>query len=114
MFSLCLCENVTIYTDPQPPINVMAVQESPTSIQVSWTPSPSMRDTTGYRIEYTSDGGSSDSVTVSGDTTTHLLEDLQSGETYTISIITISDESTSDPSVVVIHLNVTGHINAIL
>ena len=92
----------------------MAVQESPTSIQVSWTPSPSVRDTTGYGIEYTSDGGSSDSVTVSGDATTHLLEGLQSGETYTISIITISDESTSDPSMVVIHLNVTGHINAIL
>ena len=114
MFSLCLRENETIYTDPQPPINVMAVQESPTSIQVSWTPSPSVRDTTGYRIEYTTSGGSSDSVTVSGHTTTHLLEGLQSGETYTIYIITISNESTSDPSVVVIHLNVTGHINAIL
>ena len=93
---------------------MIAVQESPTSIQVSWTPSPSVRATTGYRIEYTSDGGSSDSVTVSGDTTTHLLEGLQSGETYTISIITISDESTSDPSMVVIDLNVTGHINSIL
>ena len=92
----------------------MAVQESPTSIQVSWTPSPSVRATTGYRIEYTSDGGSSGMATVSGDTTTHLLEGLQSGETYTISILTISDESTSDPSVVVIHLNVTGHTNAIL
>ena len=51
-------------------------------------------------------------ATVSGETTTHLLEGLQSGETYTISIITISDESTSDPSMVVIHLNVTGHIKA--
>ena len=49
-----------------PPSGVTAVQDGPTSIRVSWTPSS---DATGYGITYTG-GGSSDSVAV-GDTNSH-------------------------------------------
>ena len=71
-----------------PPSDVTAVQDSPTSIRVSWTPST---DATGYGITYTG-GGSSDSVAV-GNTNTHTLMGLTNGETYTISIVGTSSSS---------------------
>ena len=75
----------------------MAVQEGPTSIQVSWTPPTPLGDTTGYRIYYS--GGSSGSVNVSGGSTdTHQLSDLRSGHNYTISIVGTSEHL---PSVLV-------------
>ena len=67
---------------------MIAVQDGPTSIRVSWTPSS---DATGYGITYTG-GGSSDSVAV-GDTNTHTLMGLTNGETYTISIVGTSSSS---------------------
>ena len=67
---------------------MIAVQDGPTSIRVSWTPSS---DTTGYGITYTG-GGSSDGVAV-GDTNTHTLMGLTNGETYTISIVGTSSSS---------------------
>ena len=67
----------------------MAVQEGPTSIQVSWSPPTPLGDTTGYRIYYS--GGSSGSVNVSdGSTDNYLLTGLQNGESYDISIVAIS------------------------
>ena len=74
--------------DASPPSGVTAVQDGPTSIIVSWTPSSGA---TGYRISY-SGGGSSDSVTV-GNTNTHTLMGLTNGESYTISIAGISSSS---------------------
>ena len=70
-----------------------AVQNGITSIRVTWTP-PS--GATGYRIDY-SGGGSSDSQTVSGgDTSSYTLTGLTNGETYSISIVAISDYFFSD------------------
>ena len=80
-------------TGASPPSGVTAVQDGPTSIRVSWTPSS---DATGYRITYTG-GGSSDSVAV-GDTNTHTLMGLTNGETYTISIVGTSSSSYVLPS----------------
>ena len=55
---------------------------------MSWTPSSSA---TGYRIDYTSSDGSSDSVTVSGGSTdNYILTGLQNGNTYIISIVAMS------------------------
>ena len=71
-----------------PPSGVTAVQDGPTSIRVSWTPSS---DATGYGISYTG-GSSSDSVAV-GDTNNHALMGLTNGETYTISIVGTSSSS---------------------
>ena len=72
------------------PTNLMAVQEGPTGIRVSWTPPNPLGDTTGYRIYYS--GGSSGSVNVSGGSTdNHLLSGLQNGASYTISIVGTSE-----------------------
>ena len=68
------------------PTNLMAVQEGPTGIRVSWTPPTPLGNTTGYRIYYS--GGSSDSVDVSGGSTdNYLLTGLQNGAQYTIIIV---------------------------
>ena len=77
---------------PPPPTDVAGVQDGPTSIRVTWTPHFPLGDTTGYRIHYTTGGGSSDSQTVSGgNTMTHTLTGLTNGETYTISIVGTSN-----------------------
>ena len=73
----------------------MAVQESPTSVRVSWSPPIPLGDTTGYRISYS--GGSSGSVGVSGGSTdNYLLTGLQNGVSYTISIAGISQHIASE------------------
>ena len=75
------------------PTNVMAVQEGHASIRVSWTRSS---DATGYIISYT--GGSSGSVTVSGDSTdNYLLASLMVDTSYSISIVATSQHFFSDP-----------------
>ena len=77
------------------PTNLMAVQEGPTSIQVSWSPPTSLGDTTGYRIYYS--GGSSGSVDVSdGSTDNYTLTSLQNEESYTISIVATSQHLPSE------------------
>jgi len=73
----------------------MAVQEGPTSIQVSWTPPTPLGNTTGYRIHY--NGGSSGSVDVSGGSTdNYLLTDLQNGANYTMFILGTSQHLFSE------------------
>ena len=80
-------------------INLMAVQEGPTSIRVSWSPPTPLGDTTRYRIYYS--GGSSGSVNVSdGSTDNYLLTGLQNGDTYNVSIVTVSKHSTSNAAIV--------------
>ena len=73
------------------------VQDGPTSIRVTWTPPDPLDGVTGYRIDYTTGGGSSGSQTVSGgNTMTHTLTGLTNGETYTISIVATSSTTSSD------------------
>ncbi|CAI8013810.1 Receptor-type tyrosine-protein phosphatase delta, partial [Geodia barretti] len=75
-------------TGTGPPTNVAARQTNPTSILVEWTPSS---DATGYTIHYDSSEGPSGSVSIDGDSTnSYTLENLQNGETYTISIVATS------------------------
>ena len=77
------------------PSNLMAVQEGPTSVRVSWSPPSPLGDTTGYRISYS--GGSSGSVDVSdGSTSTHTLTGLENGASYNISIVGTSLHLPSD------------------
>ena len=79
-----------MFTGASAPTDLTAVQEGPTSINVSWTPSSGA---TGYNISYTG-GGSSDSTTVAvtgGSTNNYLLTGLTNGDTYTISIVATSD-----------------------
>ena len=76
-----------------------AIQDGPTSILVSWSPSS---DATGYRIDYDSIGGDSNSVVTSGGSTnplTHTLMNLQNGDTYSISIVATSSSDLPSESV---------------
>ena len=87
--SSALVIQCTLITGASAPTDLTAVQEGPTSIRVSWIPSS---NATGYRIDYTSTDGSSDSVTVSGGSTdSYLLTGLQNGDTYITSIVATSD-----------------------
>ena len=80
-----------------------AVQDGPTSIRVSWTPSS---DATGYRIHYTSSRGDSGSEDVSGGhTDSHTLTGLVKEDTYTISIMATSHTLSSSPITVEITLS---------
>ena len=75
------------------PTNVMAVQNGPTSIRVTWSPS---NDATGYIISYYN-SSSSDRVNISdGSTNEQLLTGLQNGGTYIISIVATSEHFFSD------------------
>ena len=77
-----------------PPTDVSAVQDSPTSILVSWTP-PSAA--TGYRIHYIdSDGVDSGNVTVSSGTNSYIILGLLNGQTYNISIMATFNGQFSD------------------
>ena len=69
------------------PSNLMAVQEGPTSVRVSWSPPTPLGDTTGYRITY-----GSGSVDVSdGSTDNYLLTDIETTTSLSISIAGTSD-----------------------
>ena len=74
------------------PSNLIAVQEDPTSIRVSWNPPTPLGDTTGYRISYS--GGSSGSVDISDGSTDnymYLLTDIETTTSLSISIAGTSD-----------------------
>ena len=91
-----VCNNVILISAASAPTILMAVQEGPTSILVSWTPPTPPGDTTGYSIFYSSNG-SSDSVNVSGHSTDNQqLSGLQNGASYTISIVGTSQHFSSD------------------
>ena len=77
--------------DANPPTGLTAVQDSLTSILVSWTaPASGGANVTGYRIFYQIGGGSEQSVPVGASATNHTLTGLQSGATYSISIVALS------------------------
>ena len=97
------------------PTNLTAVQEGPTSIAISWSPPTPLGDTTEYRIFYTGANSSSGSVTVSatgssffsdasgsGDvmdsdlTDNYTLSGLHNGDTYSISVVALSQYLPSD------------------
>ena len=69
-----------------------AAATGPTSIRVTWRPS---RSATGYMISYTSRCGR-DSDSVSLNSLTYQLTDLQSGDMYTISVVATSAGLSSD------------------
>ena len=77
------------YLGATPPADITAVQEGPTSIRVIWTPPSPLGDTTGYRVSYTEEGGTSGSVDVPLGTNSWLVTNLQNGEHYTILVLAI-------------------------
>ena len=85
---------------PQPPTEVIAVQDGLTSITVTWTASS---DATGYRISYNSSEGDSGSADVSGDN--HILTGLVREDIYTISITARFQTLSSSPVTVEVTLS---------
>ena len=105
-----MCMNMTTLPPvASAPTSVMAVQEGPTSIRVSWSPPTPLGDTTGYRIYYS--GGSSGSKDVSdGLTNTYTLSGLWNGESYTISIVGTSEHLPSESVAVDMAVNLGKHL----
>ena len=85
MFSEAFNSCSIFITAASAPTDLMAVQEGPTAIRVSWTPPTPLGNTTGYKIYYS--GKTSGSTDVSGAASNHLLTSLQNGASYTISIV---------------------------
>ena len=74
-----------------PPSGVCVLYKNATSLNVSWTPSTDMDSVTGYMIYYDGDDGSSGNVSVPGGSTDrYLLTGLQTGVSYSVSILTLS------------------------
>ena len=100
------CHSYTYYfytTAASAPTNLIAVQESPTGIQLFWTPPTPLRFTSGYRISYS--GGSNGSVHVNGGSTdNYLLTGLQNRTNYSLSIMGISNHFASE------HINLSNSI----
>ena len=80
---------------PAPPTSVTAVQEGPTSVTVSWTQSGTV---TEYWIYYVSAGGedSGSAGPITG--TSHTLDSLLDGLTYTITVIAVGGHLPSESS----------------
>ena len=72
----------------------MVVQQTPTSILVSWIPSTVAN---GYRIHYNSSEGNQGSKTVSGGSTnSYTLTSLQNGVIYAVSVLATSEHLSSE------------------
>ena len=70
---------------------------------------------TGYRMEYTTNGGSGGTVSIgSGDTDNFLLKRLQAGHNYTIFIVAVSDDFTSEIVTVYASVDLSREYNIIL
>ena len=90
---MCLVIRCLFSVAASPPSDVTAIQDDPTSIRVSWTPSS---DVTGYRIHYTSVSDSGNETVSDGSTETQTLTGLVNGETYNISVVATSDTLPSE------------------
>ena len=89
----CCFTNLPLTTVAFPPTDLTyVVQDDFTSILLMWVPPSPLGDTTGYRISYTVDGVSSNTVDISdGTTSNYTLSGLEKGKDYNISIVGISD-----------------------
>ena len=102
--------NNSVSIEGSPASNLTSVVgKDSTSIHLTWTPPSTLGDTTGYRISYTTGGGVSDSVDVSGGSTdNYTLTGLSSGEVYNISIVGTSEHFFSK-SVLLDHIRLSGY-----
>ena len=73
-------------------MDLMVVQDSATSVTVSWTPPTNATGVTGYRIFYTENDGSEQFKDVSGASTSmDTISGLTTGSTYSITIVATTD-----------------------
>ena len=79
------------FSAPTPPSGIGVLYKNATSLNVSWTSSTDVDSVTGYVIYYDGDDGSSGNVRVPGGSTdSYLLTGLQTGVSYSVSILTLS------------------------
>ena len=84
------------YTVPPPPTNVTYVQESNTTINVSWSPPTPLEDVTGYMIYYSGCNGKNDAANVSnGWTNSYLLTGLHT-EINSVFMVALSQHLPSE------------------
>ena len=81
------CNIVIIYIGVEPPTNVRATVLTLRSVEVTWDPSPSP-GITSYLISYTTNASytSGGSMSVDGTTISSILNNLEEGTLYTITI----------------------------
>ena len=80
---------------------LLAIQEGPTSIRVSWNSAVLQEDIKGYRLVF-SNGGESMSVNVSSDQTgSYLVTGLHNGEIYNMIFESISQHFNTNSSLYV-------------
>ena len=97
------CYNFTAPSSP--PLSVMVTSVNPASLRVSWQPPPPIDHNgaiTGYMIQYTRDDGSSDPMTMEGNSGT-TLSGLVAFVDYSVTVAAVNSAGTgtfSDPMVV--------------
>ena len=79
-----------IFPAANPPLNLVAVQLTNTTVQVSWSAPASGATVTGYVIYSETTGGSEQNVTVEAAATEYTLTGFMIGQTYSISIVALS------------------------
>jgi CxxC motif-containing protein (DUF1111 family) len=81
----------------QPPTGLYSIPTGSTnSIGLAWTPSASL-GVTGYRVLYGVDGGSVTNTIDLGNVTSAIISGLTAGQSYFVSVITLSSNGPSDP-----------------
>ena len=74
------------------------------NIRVLWSPPSPLGDTIGYQISYTGDTNNTIMSVDVNDSSTNLLTGLLNGETYTISVVALSQDLPSNATVVQVTL----------
>ena len=82
--------NGFFHTGANSPTNFTAEQVNSTAIRVSWTPPTSGSTVTGYRIYYQTVGNQG-SVDVGASTTEYTITSLVVNDTYTITLVALSE-----------------------
>ena len=77
-------------TGANSPTNLTAEQVNSTAIRVSWIPPASGSTVTGYRIFYQTEGNQG-SVDVGASTTEYTITSLVVNDTYTITLVALSE-----------------------
>ncbi|XP_040000537.1 tenascin-N [Xiphias gladius] len=80
-------------TELDAPVNLLAQDETESSFSVSWDPVQAEID--GYKLTYSSSGGSSEEIPLGPDSTSYMLTGLRPGVLYTVHIWVVKGDKAS-------------------
>ena len=86
--------SIIIITVASAPDNLSLKQDGETTIVITWTTPTPLGDTTGYRVDYTTD---SNTAVSDASTSTISLTSLEPGHQYSISVFGLSEHLPSEP-----------------